>query len=41
MRRVEIDPNEETVTAIREARGGKLPRFKGVGALVKDLNAGD
>jgi DNA-damage-inducible protein J len=34
-------PNAETVAAMREARGGKLPRFKDVGALMKDLNAGD
>jgi DNA-damage-inducible protein J len=34
-------PNEETVAAMREARGGKLPRFKDVDALLKDLNAGD
>jgi DNA-damage-inducible protein J len=34
-------PNSETVAAMREARGGKLPRFKDVNALMKDLNAGD
>jgi DNA-damage-inducible protein J len=34
-------PNEETVAAMREARSGKLPRFKDVDALLKDLNAGD
>jgi len=34
-------PNAETVAAMREARGGKLPRFKNVDALMKDLNAGD
>ena len=34
-------PNPETVAAMREARGGKLPRFKDVDALMKDLNAGD
>jgi DNA-damage-inducible protein J len=34
-------PNEETVAAMREARSGKLPRFKNVDALMKDLNAGD
>jgi DNA-damage-inducible protein J len=34
-------PNEETVAAMREARSGKLPRFKDVDALMKDLNAGD
>ena len=31
----------ETVAAMREARGRKLPRFKDVDALMKDLNAGD
>ncbi len=34
-------PNEETVEAMREARRGKLPRFRTVEALMKDLNAGD
>jgi len=34
-------PNAETVAAMQEARSGKLPRFKDVGALMKDLNAGD
>jgi DNA-damage-inducible protein J len=34
-------PNPETVAAMREARKGKLPRFKDVDALMKDLNAGD
>ena len=34
-------PNAETVAAMREARGGKLPRFKSVDALMKDLNAGN
>jgi len=34
-------PNAETVAAMREARSGKLPRFKDVDALMKDLNAGD
>lgn len=34
-------PNAETVAAMREAREGKLPRFKGVEALPRDLNAGD
>jgi DNA-damage-inducible protein J len=34
-------PNEETVAAMREAGNGKLPRFKDVDALMKDLNAGD
>jgi DNA-damage-inducible protein J len=34
-------PNAETVAAMREARSGKLLRFKNVDALMKDLNAGD
>ncbi len=34
-------PNAETIAAMREARGGGLPRFKDVGALLKDLNEGD
>ena len=34
-------PSPETVDAMREARRGKLPRFKDVDALMKDLNAGD
>ncbi len=34
-------PNEETIAAMREARRGKLPRFKTVDDLMKDLNAGD
>lgn len=34
-------PNPETVAAMREARKDKLPRFKDVDALMKDLNAGD
>ena len=34
-------PNSETVAAMREARSGKLRRFKDVDALMKDLNAGD
>ncbi len=34
-------PNEETISAMREARKGKLPRFKTVADLMKDLNAGD
>lgn len=32
-------PNRKTVTAMREARGRKLPRFRDVDALMKDLNA--
>lgn len=34
-------PNAETVAAMREARKGRLPRFKNVDDLMKDLNAGD
>lgn len=34
-------PNEETIAAMRESRQGNLPRFKTVGDLMKDLNAGD
>lgn len=34
-------PNEETVAAMREARRGKVHRFKDIDALMKDLNAGD
>ena len=34
-------PNEETIEAMRESRKGKLPRFKTVEDLMKDLNAGD
>ena len=31
--------NAETVAAMREARGGGLPRFNTVDALLQDLNA--
>jgi DNA-damage-inducible protein J len=34
-------PNAKTIAAMRQARKGKLPRFKDIGALMKDLNAGD
>ncbi len=34
-------PNADTVAAMREARKGKLPRFRNVDDLMKDLNAGD
>lgn len=34
-------PNEETIEAMREARREKLPRFRTVEDLMKDLNAGD
>jgi len=30
-------PNPEAIAAMREARKGKLPRFKDVDALMKDL----
>ncbi len=34
-------PNVETITAMRESRSGRLPRFESVDALVTDLNADD
>jgi DNA-damage-inducible protein J len=34
-------PNAETIEAMKEARKGRLPRFKSAEALFKDLNAGD
>ena len=34
-------PNEATIAARREARGGKLPRFATVDALMDDLRADD
>ncbi|MBV8764297.1 MAG: type II toxin-antitoxin system RelB/DinJ family antitoxin [Hyphomicrobiales bacterium] len=34
-------PNAKTIAAMRQARRGKLPRFKDVRALMKDLNAAD
>ncbi|HEY2446499.1 MAG TPA: type II toxin-antitoxin system RelB/DinJ family antitoxin [Rhizomicrobium sp.] len=34
-------PNAETITAMREARKGRLPRFKSVKALLADLNERD
>ena len=34
-------PNQETIDAMREARREKLPRFKTVDDLMKDLDAGD
>ncbi len=34
-------PNAKTIAAMREARGGDLPRFKSVDALLRDLNEGD
>lgn len=36
-----LTPNAETIAAMREARQGKLPRFKSVEDLLRDLNAGD
>jgi DNA-damage-inducible protein J len=34
-------PNEDTIAAMREARGGNLPRFDDVNELLDDLHAGD
>lgn len=34
-------PNETTVAAMREARAGKLPRFRNVQDLMADLDADD
>ena len=34
-------PNAETTAAMKESRKGGLPRFKGVIALLADLNARD
>ncbi len=34
-------PNAETITAMEEARAGKLRSFDTVGALLADLNAPD
>ncbi len=34
-------PNETAITAMREARSGKLKRFDNVGALIADLHAED
>jgi DNA-damage-inducible protein J len=36
-----LAPNAETIAAMRDSRTGKLPRFKDVAALMKDLNAPD
>lgn len=36
-----LAPNSETIAAMREARQGKLLRFKNVEDLLRDLNAGD
>jgi hypothetical protein len=34
-------PNEETIAAMREAREGKLPRFKNAKGLLRELNEDD
>ena len=34
-------PNETTIAAMREARGGGLKRFENVGSLMADLHAED
>ena len=34
-------PNETTIAAMSEARGGQLPRFDSIDALMADLNADD
>jgi DNA-damage-inducible protein J len=34
-------PNATTITAIKEARKMKVPRFDSIDALMADLNAGD
>ena len=34
-------PNETTIAAMREARAGKLPRFRSVQDLMADLDADD
>jgi DNA-damage-inducible protein J len=34
-------PNEKTIAAMREARSGKLPRFKSTKDLLRELNEGD
>jgi DNA-damage-inducible protein J len=34
-------PNEKTIAAMREARAGKLPRFKNSKELLRELNEGD
>ncbi|MDX8390810.1 MAG: type II toxin-antitoxin system RelB/DinJ family antitoxin [Mariprofundaceae bacterium] len=36
-----LEPNEETISAIREAREGRLPFFNSVDDLMADLNADD
>jgi len=34
-------PNAETIEAMKEARGGNLPRVNTVGELLEELNAAD
>jgi DNA-damage-inducible protein J len=34
-------PNEKSIAAMREARSGKLPRFKNAKDLLRELNEGD
>ncbi len=34
-------PNAETIAAMREARGGNLPKFDDVESLLDDLHADD
>lgn len=34
-------PNAETIAAMREAKKGRLPRFRTVDDLMRDLNARD
>jgi DNA-damage-inducible protein J len=36
-----LEPNEETIAAMREARAGGLPRFKDPAHLLRELNEGD
>ena len=39
--RARLVPNEKTIAAMREARAGKLPRFKSTKDLLRELNEGD
>jgi len=36
-----LNPNPETIAAMKEARGGKLPSFSSIEELMADLNADD
>lgn len=36
-----LNPNSETIAAMKEARGGKLPSFSSIEELMVDLNADD